>query len=396
MEITFDFITFMHLTALVLGFVSTAVIMYFGIKVNPANQPLAIGQLSISLAIFVSFSLVSKLIVHWPFMYRMGNFFALIFIPMPYLYTVFNTRKRVWKWYDLLHAIPLVLYLVDLWDALSLSIAEKTRLILLEINDLDQYGQFNQSKYFGPGFHEEFRTVLFSVYWAVQVFVLFKWLKSHPSLSPQNRIWKNWMRLFLGCQFFMWFPFYLSLAGMNIMTTYHIVNSFSVVWLMISSLSLFFYPSLLYGRTTENPPLMSKITRFNTKSLPTKEEVKKLEEFMQIIESQMVNKKPFLTAEYSINDLSRESNVPVYQILKSLNKFKGYSFADYINHQRIQFCVSKFEKGEWLNFTLEAVAIECGFSNRNSLTKSFKKFKDCSPSEYRDSLRLQKASNDGE
>lgn len=396
MEISFDFITFIHLAAVVLGIVSTAVILYFGIKSNPAIQPLGIGQLSISLAIFVSFSLVSRLIVQWPFMYRLGNVFVLVFIPMPYLYTVFYTRKRLWKWQDLLHFIPLLVYLVDYWDVLSLSSAEKKQLILQEIKDLDLLGQFRQSKYFGPSFHQEFRTVLFSGYWLAQVLIILKWFRRHPRLTHQNKVWRNWMMMFLACQFFMWFPFYLSLLGLNILTSYHIVNSFSVAWLMISSLSLFFSPSLLYGTGLAGPSVSTKIAKVLRKTPTTEVEEKKLEEYMQVIESQMGSKMLFLTAGYSINDLSREINVPVYQISKCLNKFKGFGFLDFINQQRVQFCVGKFDQGEWLNFTLEAVALECGFSNRNSLTKSFKKFKNCSPSEYRDELLLQKASNNSE
>jgi hypothetical protein len=54
---------------------------------------------------------------------------------------------------------------VDYWDTLSLSSAQKTALILQEINDLDLLGKFSQGRFIGPGFHQEFRTVLFSLYW---------------------------------------------------------------------------------------------------------------------------------------------------------------------------------------------------------------------------------------
>ena len=388
MEISFDFITLIHLTAFVLGIVSTAVILYFGIKSNPANQPLGIGQLSITLGIFVSFSLVSRLMVHWPFMYRLGNVFALVFIPMLYLYTVFYTRKRLWKWRDLLHAIPVLIYLVDYWDVLSLSSAEKTRLILEDINNLDIVGQFRQSKYFGPGFHQVFRMVLLSAYWVAQALILFKWVRSNPRLTPQNKVWKNWMLIFLGCEFFMWFPFYLSFLGLDMLKSYHIVYSFSIVWVMISSLSLFFFPSLLYGTGLAVPTVTPRIGSVLRKTQTTEVEEKKLEEVMQKIESQMYDKKLFLTTGYSINDFSNDIQIPVYQISKSLTRFKGFGFVDFINQQRIRYCTEKFDQGEWLNFTLEAVAMECGFSNRNSFTKSFKKFKDCSPSEYRDRSRI--------
>jgi AraC-like DNA-binding protein len=62
-------------------------------------------------------------------------------------------------------------------------------------------------------------------------------------------------------------------------------------------------------------------------------------------------------------------------------------FNDYINQKRIGYCVQKFEQGEWLNFTVEAVATECGFNNRNSFTNAFKKFLGASPSAYRENIK---------
>ncbi|MCH6233612.1 helix-turn-helix domain-containing protein [Cognataquiflexum rubidum] len=386
MEISFDAITFAHLAAVIVGVVSSAVILYFGFKTNPVNQPLGIGQLSISLGIFVSFSIVSQLIVHWPFLYRLGNVFVLIFIPMPYLYTVFYTQKRLWRWYDLLHLIPLLIYLVDYWDTLSLSSAQKTELILQEINDLDLLGKFSQGRFIGPGFHTEFRTVLFSGYWVAQVVILFRWVKSHSLLTPENKVWKNWMILFLGCQFFLWFPFFLTVFWLDKSTTYFITNSFSVGWVMLSSLFLFFFPSLLYGKPFEGGDRISKFTKALKKTPISDEDEKRLEEVMRSIETHMADNRLFLKPGYTINDFSKEIHIPVYQISKSLNTFQDLSFIDFINKNRVQYCVQKLEKGEWSNFTIEAVAHECGFNNRNSFTNAFKKFLGTSPSEYRENF----------
>ncbi|MFD2201331.1 helix-turn-helix domain-containing protein [Shivajiella indica] len=387
MEINFDFITFIHLAAVVVGIVSSAVILYFGFRKNPVNQPLGIGQLSISLGIFVSFSIVSQLIVHWPFLYRLGNAFVLIFIPMPYLYTVFYTQKRLWRWYDLLHLIPLLIYLVDYWDTLSLSSAQKTELILQEINDLDLLGKFTQGRFIGPGFHTEFRTVLFSGYWVAQVVILIKWVKSQSLLTPENKVWKNWMILFLGCQFFLWFPFFLTVFWLDKSTTYYITNSFSVGWVMLSSLFLFFFPSLLYGKPFEGGNRISKFTKNLKKPQISELDEKKLEDIIQEMESKMEEEKFFLNAKYSIHDFSKDINLPAYQISKSLNAFKGLSFIDFINQKRVLFCVKKFKEGKWSNYTVEAIAAECGFNNRNSFTNAFKKFLGSSPSEYRENLK---------
>jgi AraC-like DNA-binding protein len=89
---------------------------------------------------------------------------------------------------------------------------------------------------------------------------------------------------------------------------------------------------------------------------------------------------------YSINDFSKDINIPVYQISKSLNTFHEMGFIDFINKKRVQYCVQKLEKGEWSNYTIEAVAHECGFNNRNSFTNAFKKFLGTSPSEFRGNL----------
>jgi AraC-like DNA-binding protein len=386
MEINFDFTIFVHLAAVVLGIVSSAIILFYGFKTHPVNQPLAIGQLSISLGVFVSFSLVSKLIVHWPFLYRTGHIFALIFVPMPYLYTVFYTRKRLWRWYDLLHALPLLIFLVDYWDVLSMSTAQKLLIIQQEVNDLDVLGKFKQSKFFGPGFHQESRTVLFSAYWVAQVVVLVKWTRSQPSLMLQNKVWRNWMMLFLGCQFFIWFPFYLSIFWLDKFTTYQIVNSFSVIWLMVSSLSLFFFPSLIYGKASEVPADSIKEAKVLRKTQISDGEEKKLEEVMRRIDSEMEGNRFFLIQGYSINDFSKDIHIPVYQISKSINHFRGMSFIDFINQKRIQYCIQKFDSGEWSTYKVEAIAFECGFNSRNSFTIAFKKIQGILPSNYRQKM----------
>jgi AraC-like DNA-binding protein len=384
MEISFDFITLLHLAGAVLGFLSGFIILYFGIKSNPSIQPLAIGQIIASVAIFVNFSLISELIFYWPFMYRLGHVCILIFLPMPFLFVDFYIRDRLWKWYDLLHALPLLFFLVDYGHVLLLSNADKLLILQQEVNDLNLLGQFRQSKYIGPGFHEKFRSLLFSFYWIGQVILISKWLKSPKALLPQNKVWKHWTLVFLVFQCFMFMPVYLSFFGLDHMTTYHMANSFLVIWLLLSSVSLFFFPSLLYGKVSnqnvDKPKVVKKI------DVPVADDLKS-EEAMRAIEFKMDGLRLFLTPGYSINDFSKDVNIPVYQISKSLNTFKGMGFVDYINQKRIQYCVSKFGKGEWLMYTFEAVASECGFSNRNTFTRAFMKFQGYYPSDFKKTIQ---------
>jgi AraC-like DNA-binding protein len=379
MEVTLDLNAFVHLAAAVLGALSGMIILYFSFKSNPYNLPLAIGQIVVSIAIFVNFSLISKLIFHWPFMYRMGHVCILIFITMPYLNVVFHTKHRLWKWYDLLHLIPLLIFLLDYGHVLLMTNEQKVAILREEVNNLNLLGQFRQSKYIGPGFHEKFRSVLFSFYWVGQVVLFTKWSRSQKVLTPQDRIWKVWTMVFLVFQCGMFMPFYLNLLGIASFNPYHVTNSFVVIWLLLSSISLFFFPSLLYGNVYQG---VNGKAKKGTKTKVAAREDQKFEELMRLVEMQMDGRELFLTQAYTINDFSKDIEIPVYQISKTLNDFKGVGFLDFVNQKRIQYCVSRIRNGEWLHYSIESIASNCGFSNRNTFTRAFKKFQGCFPSEF--------------
>ena len=386
MEIEFSLITLIYIAGVVLGLVSGIVILFFALRQNPKNLPLGIGQISLALALWVSLSDLSGLIVHWPYMYRTGNALALIFVPMPFLYARFYLKNRTWKWTDLWHGLPLLLYVVDYSHILFLPVSAKTQLILEGIGELNQHAQFNQSRFFAPGFHPFFRTTVFAGYWITQILDLLTWRRKNPALSGNQKLWRNRMTVYLSFQFFLWFPFYLSLFWIDKSLSYHLVYTSAASWLVLLSVSLFFYPDILYGqhlgvkRSGSGKSNTVKVLPSARTSAP---EYPKLADIMRTIDQKMEQEKLFLNLRYSINDFSGDSGLPVYQISKCLNHLHNMSFIDYINQKRIRYCVAIMDSGRWKNFTLEAIAQECGFNNRNSFTKAFQKILGVAPSEYR-------------
>ena len=91
----------------------------------------------------------------------------------------------------------------------------------------------------------------------------------------------------------------------------------------------------------------------------------------------------FLNIRYSIHDFADDTGLPAYQISNYLNQYLQMTFVDFVNKKRIQYCVEQYENGRFLAFSIDAVARECGFNNRNSFTKAFQKFRGNSPSEFR-------------
>jgi AraC-like DNA-binding protein len=385
MNIPFDFPTIIHLAAVFLGMASGIVVLFFALRKNPANLPLALGQICLSFAVLISLSIVTKLMAHWPFLFRLGNLFGLLFVPFPFLYLSFNISKRRWKWYDTFHFIPVIVYTIDFWPVLMMPPEQKSLLVLQELRDLNKFALFRESRFFGIGFYQIFRTLLFTAYWLIQMLLFIGWAKKMPIKSRENKIWKNWISFFLIFQFLLWFPIYLTLFWLKQEYTYHIFNTTVAIWLTGASLAYFFYPSLLHGQNFQSNEMMPEITKKSKRHIYQEDNLldKKMLETMLLIEKNMNEGKLFLKQGYSINDFSRDIELPVYQISKCLNHLIGWSFVDFINQKRISFCKEKFDQGEWMNLTLEAVSESCGFTNRNSFTKAFQKFEGLTPSAYR-------------
>lgn len=385
MEISLNFVNLIHLAAVFLGMASGIVVLVFSLRKNLANLSLALGQISLSIAVLISLSIVTKLMAHWPFLFRLGNLFGLLFVPFPFLYLFFNISKRRWKWYDALHFIPVIVYTIDFWPVFIMPQAQKSLLVLQELSDLNKFALFRESRFFGIGFYQIFRTLLFTAYWLIQMILFFGWTKKISIQSRENKIWKNWMVFFLIFQFFLWFPIYLTLFWLKQEYTYHIFNTTVAIWLTGASFAYLFYPSLLYGQIFQSYDRIPAPIKKNKKERNLGQEIldPKMEETMQLIEKNMNEGKLFLVQGYSINDFSRDIGLPVYRISKCLNHLKGLDFVDFINQKRISFCKEKFDRGEWMNLTLEAISESCGFSNRNSFTKAFQKFEGLTPSTYR-------------
>jgi AraC-like DNA-binding protein len=373
MEMSFSFFTLLALAATAVGIVSGLVLLYFGFRYNSANVPLGVAQLSTGLHVWVNFSMISGLIIHWPFMFGLPNTFPLIFIPMYLLYVVFYTQRRSWRWFDAFHAIPLVIFVVDYRDIFLMPTADKVAGIRQVLDNMDLLTRFKESeKYFGPGFHWEFQTVMFGLYWIAMVVIFVRWLRSRPSFTPANKAWRNWMITFLAYQFFLWFFHFLNLFGVAVFS-FQIVSSTSVALWMTITLVIFFFPSIMYGSKLTELEGVTLTEKINAKAPLSEVGKQKLQQAMHTMETQLEERMLFLTAGYGINDFSRDTGLPVYQISKTLTTLRSLGFVDYINQKRIQYCIQKLNQGEWKNYTLEAVAAECGFNDRNSFRQAFNK-----------------------
>jgi AraC-like DNA-binding protein len=92
--------------------------------------------------------------------------------------------------------------------------------------------------------------------------------------------------------------------------------------------------------------------------------------------------KPYLQRGYNLRQLSEDTQIPLHHLSAFINQFYQVHYNDFINEFRVHYCQTKIRNDEWRAKTLEAIAEESGFNNRNTFTTAFKKVSGCNPSEF--------------
>jgi AraC-like DNA-binding protein len=103
--------------------------------------------------------------------------------------------------------------------------------------------------------------------------------------------------------------------------------------------------------------------------------LKKLEEVMK-------NERLYLQAELNLADLAKHLDVSYKLLSAAINKGSGMNFNDYINHFRISAFEKMVQDPKMQQFTLLALAMDCGFNSKATFNRAFKKLKGRSPQQY--------------
>ncbi|MBO9573575.1 MAG: AraC family transcriptional regulator, partial [Chitinophagaceae bacterium] len=118
------------------------------------------------------------------------------------------------------------------------------------------------------------------------------------------------------------------------------------------------------------------------------EEVKKaivftaeeVETILGNIETLMRVSTPFLKHRYCIRDMAEQLGMPSYQLSAFINQNAGMNFNDFINKERIAYCIKLIDEDQIDGLNLFGLSDKCGFSNRNTFRNAFKKFTGKTPS----------------
>lgn len=368
MTLTFTLPCLFLFISIVLGIIVSLVCWIYPGNARSSVQFLGASIFSLTVASIILVSFESGLILCIPhFMHT--NFIATLFImPFSYLFVRGMTDQQKLSTKDLVHLLPVLFFLLDYYPVYAMSGAEK--LHMLQQTSFSAY-DFAQGWLLPPVLHKVLRVTIFFCYFSAQ------WRLIHFSKITERK----WLVGYMAAQLFLWMSYIMNQLLGSDHTTGVVLNAVVSLYLGITTVSLLFHPNILYGLSSQgsgDDPQPGEETVNDAQALVTL----KADYISGRLVNLMTDKLPFLQHRYSILDLSADLQIPSYQLSSFLNHHVGLSFHDYLNKHRIQYCVDRIRAGGLRSLTLEALAYDCGFNNRNSFTTAFKRFIGCTPSEF--------------
>jgi len=384
-------------SALILGIIVILILFFYGIKNNRNNLLLALSVAVIWLSLGINHLNETGQILTYPALIRTGNIFAYLIFPALFIFSR-NTFYPGNHWYatDWLFLVPSLIYIADMLP-FFLSDADY-KIAVMKANLGNPARMFNVAEgWIGfKGFHFVFRYL-----WSVFIFVLQIRLIiknrqiriNSPDAGNRKLFW--FILMYTAFQIPLIVPGIFGAILHLKWYTLHFVNQNLALSILSLAIFILFSPSVLYGflprplfatiADVDNPLKDNEPEQETVVSNATEKiylDSTEMADMIARIEAHIQQNKPFLNPRYSIHDLANETKIPVYQLSPIINQHFATNFNNWLNGYRVQQFVELCEETKNFGLTIDALALDAGFSNRATLTAAFKKEKNQTPGLY--------------
>jgi len=335
-------------------------------------------------------------IKNYPYLFNKGLPVYYLIAPCLFLYFRGSLRKEHagFKPTHLLHfliAIPAVISIIP-YNLLSYEAQHEV------INRIvaDVSFAFSKSKYIVEPWHWYTFPASACIYTVLQIRLAYRQSKH----QGQNQQTINWIYFFST----VCMVIFLGMLVVNVSVAqdknniWFILNEswmvmFLCFCLLILSFMFFINPELIYGLTKKaganNENIQAELQpSTEEKTKPKMVDTNLAEQVTQAIKEQELFRRPGL----NLSELASALEIQNHKLSELLNNHYQLNFSTYINNLRIEYIKARLDQGDWKQFTLEAIALDAGFSSRNTFFNAFKKVMNATPSAYLATLKDEKSS----
>lgn len=393
-------------SGLYIGIAVILVLCWFTAR-NRNNIFLGLTLLATWYALLASYFNYTGEWLQYPQLVGTGNLAGYLIYPFLYLYirNTFNPQQ-FFTWKDGWVFSAALLYMADMSSYFFAPVAEKIAAWQHVLSDPNIIIKLVPGAFMPAAFHFVFRFAWSFLFYVLQWRVLIKnrmWLLAAAPKKQRIACSFNLMLLLL------FFPLVVpGLVGVIFRASWffgNYINIMLAVTLVIAALYILLSPSVLYGFYTPEPfsPGKTESARLLIDSVvykapeninvPEDERMvidvpekrlaaEKVSSIKLIIENYLQQTPAYTNPGYSINGLSKETGVPVYQLSLFINNYYGCNFSNWTNKLRVEYFLKLTEDSVNKNLTLEALAQKAGFKSRVTFINAFKKEKGLTPTTY--------------
>jgi len=336
--------------------------------------------------------IVSGWIIEIPHFYKITAPVNYLIPPLGYLYvrSVLRNENSFYK-KDYWHLLPFIVFAINYLPLYTMDIDQKIALVNSVLND-NSKNYSSQDGFMSEYAHLIGRTI------ASPIYLYFQWklildFNQKPLFSKYEYHTKHvlsWLRMFNWVtslvQISMLFVYLAILINPELGNSKAVMFSpslgVSIGYLVLSSF-LLLKPEVLFGlpyAVGDNEKLSHETLNKKTSSSQTI--IKDYETEIAQLKQYFIKEKPFLIKTININEIAIALDIPARDFSFIINQLFNKRFTDFINEYRIEYVIQKIEEGYCDQFTIESLAAESGFSTKSTFNIAFKKYKDCTPSEF--------------
>jgi AraC-like DNA-binding protein len=147
---------------------------------------------------------------------------------------------------------------------------------------------------------------------------------------------------------------------------------------------LFFIASLITPiYIIANPKIISVVTNFIVDSKKKENSPSENKDVFSILNSIITSNNLFLNSNYSIVNLSADSNISIVKIRETIKDSGCNNYSEFINTFKINYANGLISEGYLDKFSIESLSKESGFQSEVTFYRIFKKINRCTPKEYK-------------
>lgn len=382
-----------QLISVLLGLLAIAILFWVNKDQTHSNRMLGILLLALSILNVNGVLFHSGLYLTFFWLHKVALPFALLVGPAAYVYTRSVVRSEfTFAKTDWLLLLPFILIAINYLPYYTMPASEKKAYLVMYYNN----STLRSSD--GEGFLPAYVVAFFRALWSVSFIVLnfrlmYQFKKQATAKVLANNAaalqWLNQLNSMLLA--LMLTALFAAIIAPIKKTIFNLLDVGLGSFVFVICLNLFIRPKILYGLhqpvTNRNDERAGKLDTEVLKEASDENVIQSIISadalrYKQQVETYFNEHKPFLNPNYSLEQFVIDTNIPRNILSAFINKEYGMGFREFLNRYRVDYLLKNLEKPEWKQYTMEAIAIECGFASRVTFFKNFKQITGLSPTGY--------------